>query len=94
MEGAEARIVTFANGTEAKELLVDVDDEQMRLVYAAVGERLKAHSASAQVFAEGPEKTRFVWVSDFLPNELKPYIDGQMEQGAAAIKATLEADAK
>lgn len=89
-----ARIVTFANGTEARELLVDIDDERMRLVYAAVSERIVAHSASAQLFAEGEDKTRFVWMSDFLPNELKPYIDGQMERGAAAMKKTLEEDAR
>lgn len=93
MESEDARIVTFANGSEAKELLVDIDEERMRLVYAAVSERLKAHSASAQLFAEGKDKTRFVWMADFLPNELKPYIDGQMELGAAAMKKTLEEDA-
>jgi len=37
----EARIVTFANGTVARELLVDCDDERRRLVYAAVSERGK-----------------------------------------------------
>lgn len=93
MEG-DARVVFFANGTQAKELLVDIDDELMRLVYSAVNPRLVAHSASAQLYREADDKTRFVWVADFLPNELKPYIDGQMEAGAEAIKRTLEEEAR
>src|SRR5437773_9053328 len=34
-----ARTVTFANGLVLRELIVDVDDEARRLVYAAVGGR-------------------------------------------------------
>src|ERR1700693_2981386 len=41
----EARIVTFANGTVARELLVDCDEERGRLVYAVVSERVKHYSA-------------------------------------------------
>jgi hypothetical protein len=90
-EGGEARIVTFANGTSAREILVDSDATQMRLVYAVVGnERIKQHSASAQVIAEGAARSRFVWIADFLPNEIAPYIDGQMEQGAKIMKRALE----
>lgn len=86
----DARVVTFANGTTAREILVDRDDTSRRLVYAVVGnERLKHHSASAQVVAEPDGRTRFVWTADFLPNELKPYIDGQMEQGAEVMRRTL-----
>ena len=49
----DARIVTFANGTVAREILVDCDDNKRRLVYAIISERIKQHSASAQVFDEG-----------------------------------------
>jgi uncharacterized protein YndB with AHSA1/START domain len=89
----EARIVTFANGSVARELLVDIDDEAMRLVYAIDSERLIAHSASAQIFSEPDGKTRFVWMADFLPNEIEPYISGQMTLGIEAAKRTLEEDA-
>ena len=34
-------------------LLVDCDDARRRLVYAVVSERVKQHSASVQVFADG-----------------------------------------
>src|SRR3954453_22762988 len=39
----DARMVTFANGTVARELLVDCDDTRRRLVYAAVSGRVKQH---------------------------------------------------
>ena len=41
LEG-DARIVTFANGTVARELLVDCDEARRRLVYAVVSERVTA----------------------------------------------------
>jgi hypothetical protein len=85
----DARIVTFANGSVARETLVDCDDTRRRLVYAIASERLKQHSASAQVFAESDGRTRFVWITDVLPNEIAPYIDAQMDQGAIAIRKAL-----
>src|SRR5260221_13609632 len=45
----DARIVTFSNGTVARELLVDCDDARRRRVYAGISERIKQHSASGQV---------------------------------------------
>src|SRR4051812_35992998 len=62
MEGTEARIVTFANGLVAKELIVDLDDKAMRLAYSARSERLTHHNASMQVFEEGPGRCRIVWI--------------------------------
>ena len=85
----DARIVTFANGTTARELLVDCDEERRRLVYAVVSERVKQHSASAQVIAEGEARCRFVWITDVLPHEIAPYISLQMDAGAAAIQKAL-----
>src|SRR5690348_1461200 len=64
------RIVTFANGAVAREVLVDCDDERRRLVYAVRSERLTQHSASAQVFAENDGRCRLVWIVDVLPNEI------------------------
>src|SRR5215470_10561475 len=75
----EARIVSFANGTVARELLVDCDDERRRLVYAVISERVKQHSASVQVVADGETRCRLVWIVDVLPHEIAPYIDAQMD---------------
>ena len=85
----DARIVTFANGTVAREILVDCDDTKRRLAYAIVSERLTQHSASAQVFAEPEGRTRFVWIADVLPNEIAPYMDAQMDLGAKAMQKAL-----
>jgi len=91
MEDApQARVVTFANGMEARELIVDVDDASRRLVWAVVGGRLTHHNASMQVVAEGAEHARVIWVADLLPNELAPAIAGMIDRGLAAMKRTLE----
>ncbi|MEZ5821841.1 MAG: SRPBCC family protein [Xanthobacteraceae bacterium] len=84
-----ARIVTFANGTVARELLVDSDDSRRRLVYAIRSERVSQHSASAQVFAEADGRSRLVWIVDVLPHEVAPYMDAQMDLGAAAMQRAL-----
>jgi len=85
----DARTVTFSNGSVAREILVDCDEAQRRLVYAIVSERIRQHSASAQVFAEPDGRTRFVWIADVLPNEIAPYMDTQMDLGVAAMQKAL-----
>ena len=85
----DARIVTFSNGSVVREILVDCDDNKRRLVYAIVNDQIKQHSASAQVFAEGDGRTRFVWIADVLPNEIAPYMDAQMDLGALAMQKAL-----
>lgn len=85
-----ARVVTFGNGAVARELIVDVDDKTRRVAWAAVGGAMTHHNASAQVFAEGDGRTRFVWIADLLPNEVAPAIAGMIDQGLAVIKQTME----
>jgi len=85
----DARIVTFANGNVARELLVDCDEARRRLVYAVISERVKQHSASVQVIADGEARARLIWIVDVLPNEIAPYIDGQMDQAALAMQKAL-----
>jgi Polyketide cyclase / dehydrase and lipid transport len=85
----DARIVTFSNGTIAREVLVDCDDKRQRLVYAIKSERLTQHSASVQVFAESDGRCRLVWIVDVRPNEVAPYMDAQMDQGAIAMQKAL-----
>jgi hypothetical protein len=89
----DARIVTFANGAVVRELLVDCDHARRRLVYAVISERVRQHSASVQVFAEGEALSRLVWIVDFLPNEMAPYMDAQMDQAALAMMQALGRDA-
>jgi hypothetical protein len=89
MDG-DARIVTFANGIVAREVIVDVDDAARRLVWSVVGGRMTHHNASLQVFAGSEGGARVVWVADLLPNDLAGTITGMIEQGMAVMKRTLE----
>lgn len=89
MDG-DSRLVTFSNGTSARELLVDCDDARQRLVYAVISERIRQHSASVQILQDGDERSRFIWTVDVLPNDIAPYISGQMDLSIAAMKKKLE----
>ena len=84
-----ARVVTFANGLVARELIVSVDAERHRVAWSVVGGRLSHHNASAQAFAEGDGACRIVWIADFLPDEHAPAIAGMIEQGLQAMRRTL-----
>ena len=86
----ESRIVTFANGLVARELLVDCDDERRRLVYAVISERVSQHSASIQIVADGDDtRCRMIWVTDVLPHTIAPYVSSQMDLGATAVQRRL-----
>ncbi|MGY3449663.1 SRPBCC family protein [Bradyrhizobium sp. USDA 4353] len=85
----DVRIVSFANGSVAREQLVDRNDERRRLVYAIKNERITQHSASFQVIPDGEERCRVIWITDVLPHEIAGYIEQQMELGARAMQTAL-----
>ena len=85
----EARIVSFANGSVARELLVALDDERRRLVYAIPEGPFTAHSASVEVLPEKAGRSRVVWITDMLPDKLADYVDGQMDEAAKVMRETL-----
>jgi hypothetical protein len=89
LEG-DSRIVTFANGLVARELIVDIDDNARRVAYSVVGGQPTHHNASMQVFADGESRCRLEWITDLLPNEIAPAIGGMVEQGSAVMKRTLD----
>jgi carbon monoxide dehydrogenase subunit G len=84
----DARVVTFANGNVAREMLVDCDEARRRLVYAISNERVKHYNASVEIVGDGAT-SRLVWTVDVLPNEIAPYISGQMDQAARAMQQAL-----
>jgi len=88
LEG-DARIVTFANGMTAKELIVDVDDAARRLVWSVVEGRPQHHNGSIQIFPEGGG-CRLVWIADILPHDLEKPIRAMMQHGMDAMKRKLE----
>jgi carbon monoxide dehydrogenase subunit G len=87
MDGPD-RIVSFANGLEARELIVDLDDAARRIAYSARSERLSHHNASLQVFADGAG-SRLVWITDVLPHEAGARAGQMMDAGVAAMRRTL-----
>lgn len=90
-DDGHTRIVTFANGSTAKEILVARDNEHRRIVYSIKdSEQITQHSASAQVIAAGPNQSRFVWIADVLPDAIVPYMSEQMDLGAACMKTSME----
>jgi hypothetical protein len=89
LEG-DTRILTFADGMVARELLVDIDEETRRLVYTVVQGRPTHFNGSVQIFVEDGDRSRLVWTVDILPNDLAGIIASRMEHGIAVIKQTLE----
>lgn len=86
----DARIVTFESGRVARELLVDIDDKARRLVYAEPTEPFVTRNASVQVFAEGENSCRVVWIIDVLPNKFADLMRENMDKAGAIMKRTLE----
>ena len=85
------RTVTFANGMTVREFIVSIDDQTFRHAWSVRSDLLKHHNASAQVFSEGPDKCRVVWIADVMPNAAAGVMDGMIQQGLNAMKQTLEA---
>jgi hypothetical protein len=86
----DARIVTFANGLVARELLVDLDDRTRRVAYAVVNGLFTHHHASMQVVDDGDGRSHIVWISDLLPADRAPTVAALVEQGAVAMQHVLD----
>jgi polyketide cyclase/dehydrase/lipid transport protein len=81
----DVRTVTFTNGMIVRERIVTIDDTRRRVAYAVIEGRFRHYHASMQVIPDGPDRSRFVWVSDFLPGELELVVRPLVEQGTAAF---------
>jgi Polyketide cyclase / dehydrase and lipid transport len=87
----DTRTVRFANGMIAQERILDVDDNRRRVAYTVLdGPGMTFHHASMQIVDAGPDRCRFVWITDFLPQEIGDSIMPLIEQGASALKSNLE----
>jgi hypothetical protein len=92
LDGDDARVIRFFNGAVAREVLVGVDDDARRLAYSVVAGPLGSthHNASAQVLAEADGRSRFVWITDVLPDAVAPVIRELMGRGIGVVRQTLE----
>lgn len=90
LEG-DIRTVRFANGMVVRERILDVDDERRRMAYAALdAPGMTYHHASMQVIEAGPDRCRFVWITDFLPADIAGNLEPLITQGATSLKTNLE----
>ena len=89
LDGSD-RIVTFADGAVVREVLIDLDDDANRIAWTIVDGPYTHHNGSAQVFAEDDGRTRFVWITDLLPDELAAPTAKRMEEGTRVVRDTQE----
>ena len=86
----KVRTVTFANGMVAQERIIDVDGKRRRVAYTVLGDMFEHHSASMEIVPDGPDRCRFIWTTDLLPDDRVQMVAPLMEQGAQALVRTLE----
>jgi carbon monoxide dehydrogenase subunit G len=91
LQGRE-RVVTFADGSTVREVLVTRDDDARRLVYAAVDSAVATHHSAAFAVREGATGGAVVtWTTDVLPDALAEPVGERMRAGAAALRRALGA---
>ena len=87
----DTRTVRFANGLVIHERLLAVDDKERRRAYAALdGPGMTYHHASMQIVDDGPGHCEFIWITDFLPEDVSGNLAPLIEQGTRALKENLE----
>lgn len=89
LEG-DSRTVTFASGLVVRELIIDVDDKTCRHAWSVQGGPFMHHNASIQVFQNGHDTCRVVWIADVMPNEIAEAVNEMIQQGLNTMKQTLE----
>ena len=70
-----------------RERIVDLDDKRRRIAYSATGGRAEHHNATVEVF-EG-RKTKIVWITDILPNDIAGDITAQMDAAIPVMQGAL-----
>lgn len=90
VRSGDERTVTFASGFVARERLVSMDNDLRRLVYTLVEGPATHHNASFQVLDAPGGQTRLVWITDLLPEDVRPMVAQMVDLGSDAIRETLE----
>ncbi len=88
-----ARVVTFANGMVARELILSCDDTRRRLAWTIVGGRMTHHNGVLQLYPAPGGGTRACWTADLLPHDLAEPIGALMADGLAAMQRHFAATA-
>ncbi|WP_433656278.1 SRPBCC family protein [Nocardia sp. CA-128927] len=90
--GPDTRVVDFANGSNLRERLVTIDDDDRRFVYSIIGGSVtpEHNNATMQVFPHGDGHSRFVWIHDVLPAEVAEAFSAGMDEGLRSFKQSQE----
>lgn len=86
----DVRTVTFAEGAVVRERIIAVDDEHRRVAYAVLDPTLVHHGASMQILPGADGVSRFLWITDVLPDDRAARIAPLMDRGCAALRHVLE----
>ncbi len=87
----DVRTVRFANGMVVRERIIAVDDERRRVAFTALDvPGMTYHHSSMQVVEVGNGRCRFIWITDFLPQEMDRNLMPLIEAGGKALKSNLE----
>lgn len=96
LDEPDVRVVTFADGTVARERLITLDEGTRRLVFSVIGGTMQPthDNASMQVVPHGDGRSRFVWIHDVQPDDLTIPMGAAMDHGLSIIKQTVESSSK
>jgi hypothetical protein len=89
LEEPDVRVLTFSDGTVARERLIARDEQARRIVWGWIGDEVAHDNTSMQVFAEGEAQSRLVWIHDTLPDELTGWLGTAMDQLGPVIQQAL-----
>jgi carbon monoxide dehydrogenase subunit G len=90
LERPDLRVLTFADGTVARERLIARDEHSRRIVWGWVGAEVVHDNTSMQVFPHGEAQTRLVWIHDTLPDELTGRLAAAMDQLTPVFQQSLK----
>lgn len=85
------RSCALDNGAQLREVIISNDDSHQRMAYSVIEEPFgfEHHSASWQAFAEG-ERSRFVWITDVLPDAVVEALEPLIDQSINDIRNAVE----
>jgi len=92
LDTPEVRVVTFANGTVARERLIGIDHHTRRLAFSIIGDTVHPthDNASMEVIVSAHNRTHFVFIHDVLPNELATPMGAAMDHAILTLKRAME----
>lgn len=84
------RILTFPDGTKAKEQLVSRDDKIRRGVWRWVDDSVVHDNTTMQVFPEGDNTCRVIWIHDVLPDSAAEWLEPTMDRLVPLFQQSLK----